>query len=252
MNVLVSRRSWALAPILFGLMALCLLGVWAVMEPEALRAAFDEDGHSFFETLTLPFYALIVPLVWMCCPFTGSRRRQVLLSLAVSCVAVMAIVKQLDLHVMAISALYPDVVANFKGTPFKMRFLTGSGIPVGAKLFALAYFALFFGTFAGLLAYFAKALWKGFFALHPVAWSVSFLGGCGVMVQVFDRLPAWWRHLNGLPKERAVDAVSSFCTAFEEGGEMMLAVFGLVAILQSHLLNVRPTEGSTYGVDAVR
>ena len=66
MNMLVSRRSWILAPVVF-LAAVALLAIiWAVMEPQALRAAFDADGHSFFETLTLPFYALIVPTVWLC------------------------------------------------------------------------------------------------------------------------------------------------------------------------------------------
>ena len=50
--------------------------------------------------------------------------------------------------VLAMTALYPDVVAHFKGTPFKMRFLTASGVPFGAKIVSLAYFALFFGVFA--------------------------------------------------------------------------------------------------------
>ena len=106
------------------------------MEQQALRAAFDADGKSFFETLTLPFYALIVPLVWLCCPFSGPTWRKVLLCAGVSCVAAMAVVKELDLHIAAMNALYPDVVANFKGTPFKMRFLKAHGVPIGAKALA--------------------------------------------------------------------------------------------------------------------
>ena len=126
MNLLVSKKSWMLAPAVY-LLSLCVLAVvWSVMEPDALRAAFDADGRSFFETLTLPFYALIVPAVWLCCPFTGSAKRKALLCTAVSCVAAMAVVKQQDIHLAVMQSLYPDVVANFKGTPFKMRFLTGS------------------------------------------------------------------------------------------------------------------------------
>lgn len=248
MNMIVSRRSWVLAPVVF-LVAVALLAItWAMMEPQALRAAFDADGHSFFETLTLPFYALIVPTVWLCCPFAGSTKRKVLLCAGVSCVAVMAIVKQLDLHLVAMNALYPDVVANFKGTPFKMRFLTRHGIPLGAKTVAIAYFVLFFGVFAALLAYFFPRLVKGFFRFHPVAWSMCFFGGSGVMVQIFDRLPAWYRHAKGLPKSEIADAFTAFCTAFEEGGEMLIAAFALLAILQAHAIYVQdhpPAEFSS-------
>ena len=42
-----------LAPAVFLLAAVLLVLTWAVMDPQALRAAFDADGHSFFETLTL-------------------------------------------------------------------------------------------------------------------------------------------------------------------------------------------------------
>ena len=239
MNILVSKRSWLLAPVVFLLTVLLLTVVWTVMEPQALRAAFDADGRSFFETLTLPFYALIAPLVWLCCPFSGSVKRQALLCAGVSCVALMAVVKELDLHLVAMNALYPDVVANFKGTPFKMRFLTGAGIPFGAKSLALAYFVLFFGVFAALLAYFFPRLVKGFFRFHPVAWTMCFFGGSGVMVQLFDRLPAWYRHAKGLPKSDLADSFTAFCTVFEEGGEMLIAMFALLAILQAHAIYVR-------------
>ena len=239
MNLLVSRRSWLLAPMVFLLATVLLATTWMVMEPQALRAAFDADGRSFFETLTLPFYVLIVPTVWLCCPFAGSTGRKILLCAGVSCVAAMAVVKELDLHLVAMQALYPEVVANFKGTPFKMRFLTGYGIPLGAKTIALAYFLLFFGVFAAMLAYFFPRLMKGFFCLHPVAWTMCFFGGSGVMVQLFDRLPAWYRHAKGLPKTDLADSFTAFCTAFEEGGEMLIAAFALLAILQAHAIYVR-------------
>lgn len=228
-----------LAPVVFLLAVALLAATWAVMDPQSLRAAFDADGHSFFETLTIPFYALIVPVVWLCCPFAGSAKRKALLCAGVSCVAVMAVVKELDLHLVAMNALYPDVVANFKGTPFKMRFLTGRGIPLGAKALAVAYFVLFFGVFAAMLAYFFRRLIKGFFLFHPVAWTMCFFGGSGVMVQVCDRLPAWYRHAKGLPKSGMADSFTAFCTAFEEGGEMLIAAFALLAILQAHAIYAR-------------
>ena len=148
----------------------------------------------------------------------------------------MAVVKELDLHVAFLSALWPDAVSGFKGTPFKMRFLTSSGAPVAAKLAVVAYFVLFFGVFAAMLARFFPRLVKGFFRLHPVAWTMCFFGASGVMVQVCDRLPAWIRHAKGLPKADAADSFTAFCTAFEEGGEMMIALLALLAILQAHAI----------------
>jgi len=245
MNLLVSKKSWMLAPAIGVASLVALACTWAAMDPESLRASFDADGASFFEVLTLPFYILIVPAVWLCCPFGGSLRRKALLSAGVTCVAAMAVMKETDLHLALMTSLYPDVVENFSGTPFKMRFLTSGQVPPGAKFVAAMYFTLFFGVFATMLAYYAKTLLKAFFKLHPVAWSVACMGGSGVMVQVMDRLPAWWRHGMDVSKSDLPSAFLSFCTAFEEGGEMMLAAFALLAILQAHAIYSpdRPAEG---------
>lgn len=235
-------KPYLYGPVVFAACILALILTWAVMEPTALHHAFDNDGHSVFELLTLPFYAAIIPLVWWKCPFTGSRFRRALLCSAVSCVAFMAVVKELDLHIAALTACYSDVVVDFKGTPFKMRFLTKTmtggphsmPIPLGAKAMVVSYFVLFFGVFGVTLAYFFPKLVKGFFRLHPVAWTMCCFGSSGVMVQLCDRMPAWVRHARGLPKAKTVDAISSFFTALEEGGELMIALFALLAIYQAH------------------
>ncbi len=241
-------KPYLIGPVLFVLCLLALLATWAAMEPAALHSAFDADGYSPFELATVPFFAAIVPFVWWKCPFTGSSRRRALLCAAVSCVAVMAVVKELDLHVLAMRELFPEVVkangsvyglvkpngTSLTGTPFKMRFLTNPGAPLAAKAFVLFYFGAFFGVFAALLAYFFPQLVKGFFALHPVAWTMCCFGTSGVMVQLCDRMPAWIRHIRGISKSNAVDSVSALFTALEEGGEMMIALFALLAIYQAH------------------
>ena len=251
-----SKKAYLVAPVVFAACTLALVVTWLVMEPTALRhmfdgASFDQDGHSAFELATIPFYAAIIPIVWWKCPFTGSRRRRILLCTAVSCVAFMAIVKELDWHLIAMERLFPSIVGAdgnvyglFKpngdpltGTPFKMRFLTNGAVPFTAKLCVLFYFGAFFGVFAALLAYYAVPLFKGFFSFHPAAWSVCFFGGSGVLVAVMDRLPAWYRHTKGLGKEEIVNnSFGAFCTCFEEGGEMMIAIFALLAILQAHTI----------------
>ncbi len=254
-----SKRAYLAAPVVFALCVLALLVTWLVMEPAALRHAFDgasfgQDGRSVFELATIPFYAAIIPLVWWKCPFTGSRRRRALLCAAVSCVAFMAVAKELDWHLAAMQRLFPSIVGAdgnvhglvkpdgtpLTGTPFKMRFFTNGAVPVAAKACVLFYFGAFFGVFAALLTYYAIPLFKGFFRLHPAAWSVCFFGGSGVMVAVMDRLPAWYRHTHGLGKDAVVtNSFGSFCTCFEEGGEMMIAIFALIAILQAHAIYTR-------------
>lgn len=241
---------WVSGPVIWFAMFAALILVWALMDPALLVRSFDKDGYSVFELATLPFFAAIVPLVWWKCPFSGSRTRRTILCLAVSIVAVMAIVKQMDLHNAVLHALCPDYIGEdgkiirgllvkpngspLTGTPFKARFLTNSAVPLGAKAFVILYFGAFFGVFAAGLAYFAVPFVKGVFKLDVVAWTFGCLGGSGVLVQVADRLPSWLDHKHGLEKSAdGVTSAQSLCTALEEGGEMMIAAFALLAIYQS-------------------
>lgn len=240
-------RTWMAGPALFALMLAALLATWAAMEPSALVGAFDRGGRSPFELATLPFYAAIVPFVWWRRPFGGSPRRKRILCLMASVVAVMAIVKELDLHNAALHLLYPDFVGGdgsllpglFKpngsplaGTPFKMRVITNPAVPLGMKAAVVFYFAAFFGTFAAGFAYLAARWLRGVFAFEPASWAWGCLGGSGVVVQVADRLPSWLGHGFGLDRHSAdgVTAATSLCTCLEEGGEMMVAVFALLTI----------------------
>lgn len=240
------KKTFLIAPVLWFVCLAALFAVWAVMAPTELINAFDQRGYSPFELATIPFFLAIVPFVWWKCPFEGSRARRFVLCTMVSVVALMAIVKEMDLHLVVIHYLYPDYVSEggallpglFKpngsplgGTPFKMRVLTNGGVPLGMKLCIIAYFGLFFGTFAAGFAYLAKNWLVGVFKLIPSAWAVGCFCASGVMVQVADRLPAWLDHGFGLGGKGA-DAtyVQSLCTALEEGGELMIALCALLAI----------------------
>lgn len=252
--------GWLAGPAAFAAMLAALLAAWAALEPATLVRWFDQDGYSPFELATLPFYAAIVPLVWCKCPFSGSARRRKILCAMVSVVAAMAIVKQMDLHNMALHFAYPTVVGAdgsllpglakpngdaLTGTPFKMRVITNAGVPLGMKALVVFYFVAFFGTFAAGFAYLLPSWIKGVFALRPDAWSIGCFGASGVMVQISDRLPSWLRHATGekmATAEGAVNGARSLCTALEEGGELMIAVFALLAIIQAHRELAR-TEG---------
>ena len=243
----MKKWEWLAGPAAFAAMLGALLVTWAVMAPDALVRNFDNDGRSPFEIATLFVYAAIIPFVWWKNPFGGSARRRRLLALAVSVVAFMAIVKELDLHIAFLRFVYPECVGAdgsmapgfFKpdgrpltGTPFKMRVLTNAAVPLGMKACIVLYFALFFGLFAALFAWFLPKWIKGVFTLDAASWAWGCLGASGVVVQIADRLPSWLGHAHGLDKHAAdgVTKAASLCTALEEGSEMMLAAFALMTI----------------------
>lgn len=240
------RKNFLLAPIMWTMLLAALIVAWATVDPATLVHNFDQNGYSPFELATVPFFIAIVPMVWWQCPFVGSKARRTILCLMVSIVALMAVVKEMDLHLLILQSLYPEYVGGdgsllpglykpngemLSGTPFKMRVLTNGGIPLNMKLVIVAYFTLFFGTFAAGFVYLLRGWLRGVFTLVPSAWAIGCFGVSGVMVQVADRLPSWLNHRFGLDK--GVDGITcaqSLCTVLEEGGEMMIALFALLAI----------------------
>ena len=245
------KLEWMIPPVAWIVLTVVLTMVWLTVEPERLVALFDHEGRSPFELLTLPFYAAIIPTVWCLCPFAGSRRRRIAFCSAVSIVATMAIVKELDLHLVAANWLYPDLVGEnggllpglfkpdgrpLRGTPFKLRVLTNSAVPIGLKAFILLYFASFFGVFGiGFLLLFPQWV-RGVIRLDPASWSWGCCGASGVLVQITDRIPAWLDHMGALGEKTGdhVTSATSFCVCLEEGGEMMVAIFALLTIFLAH------------------
>ena len=237
MNFMTSKKSWLTAPVLFLSMCVALVAVWAAIPPERLIPLFDNHGASPVELMTLPLFALLVPLAWLCPPFGGTARRQALWNLDVTLLAAMAIVRETDLHKMAFAGIWPDIAENFTGTVFKMKFLKASAIPLAPKLFVGAFFAVFFAVTVVTFIRYARPLFAGIFRLCPVAWTWAVFGGTSVMVLVVDRLPAVLRHngFDGPLLDKHSGSVAALMKVFEEGGEMMMALFALMAILQAHL-----------------
>ena len=235
MDVLTSKRSWLVAPVAAILMYAVLLAVWAAIEPSALVPLFDNDGASPVELMTLPLFALTVPLAWLCPPCAGPARRQCAWSALWSLLGVMAIVRETDVHKALFAKIWPEVAANFHGTVFKMKFLKASGIPFMPKLFVAVFFVLFFVAVIVPLARYIVPLVKGFFRLEPVAWTMAVFGCVSTSVRVVDRLPAHLRHAGVDLSDSAI----ALLKVFEEGGEMAMALLALLAMLQSHLIFAR-------------
>ena len=241
MNLLTSRRSWLTAPVLALLGFAAILFLWSVTAPQDFVLWFSaaDDGLAPVEWMTLPLFGLIVPLVWLCPPQSGSVRRQCMWAALWSLLAIIALVRETDVHKILFANIWPDVAANFSGTVFKMRFLKAGDIPLMPKLFVLAFFVVFFAAaIIPLLKYFIPLV-KGFFKFAPVAWSAATFGAVSAFVLMIDRLPANLRHWGVVNlKAPGHEAGLALCKGLEEGAEMLMATLALLALLQSYLLFV--------------
>lgn len=234
MNLLTSKKSWLLAPTAFALSVAALFVVWAVLDPKTCIDFVDKEGCSPFELMTLPLFALIIPMVWIACPVGGSLKRQCGWAGLYSLLGFVALVREQDWHKMLFNAIWPEVADGFKGTVFKLRFLTSSDVPCAPKLFVLVFFIVFFVAVGMPLARYFMPLVKGFFRFEPVAWTMAFFGGAAVLVMFFDRLPSHCRHTAWAFESGG--AAQALVKVLEEGNEMIMALLALLAILQSHLI----------------
>ena len=236
--MLTSKRSWLVAPVVAVLSFALLLGLWGVTDPGVYASWFSvRSGLAPVEWMTLPLFALIVPLAWLCPPQTGSVRRQWLWATLWSALGAIAIIRETDLHKLLFARIWPDVAASFPGTVFKMRFLKASCVPLAPKLFVLAVFAVFFAAAAIPLVRYAVPLAKGFFRLAPVAWSAATFGAVSLFVLFIDRLPANLRDWGVVNlKSPGHESGLALCCGLEEGAEMLMAALALLALLQAHLV----------------
>ena len=239
MNLITSRCSWLTAPVmaLFGLAILLLL--WSAADPRVYVEWFDTKSAPFspVEWMTLPLFGLIVPLVWLCPPQSGTNRRQCMWAFLWSTLAVMAIVRETDIHKILFANIWPDIASTFSGTVYKMRFLKADGIPFLPKLFVLVFFVVFFAVVAIPLVRYFIPLVKGFFRFAPVAWSAAMFGAVSVFVLTIDRLPANLRDWGIVNlKDPGHEAGLALCKGLEEGSEMIMALLALLTLLQSYLI----------------
>ena len=238
-NPLSGKFSWTLAPVSALLFYGILFTLWLSLPPAVAQRLFDCDGASPVELMTLPLFAAIIPLVWLCPPVSGPVKRKCLWSAVFSVLAAIAIVRETDLHKILFAQIWPEVASSFKGTVFKMKFLSSPGMPVCAKIFVAGFFALFFAFTVIPLARWIWPILKGIPRLQPVAWTMAGFGAVGVTIQFFDRFPSIYRKgsmFGKAPGTPLNDSASAFFTIFEEGGEMLMALLALLAILQAYAI----------------
>jgi len=239
MCFLKSKFSWLAAPLVWlaGILALCAL--WLVATPEWIKLHFDQDGRSPIELATIGLFFFQIGFLWLVPPMRPGWKRTLLLA-DFSLLTFFAICRELDWHRLLVSV--SDLPGATRGTPFKMRFLTNSVNPLGDRLLVAACFVLVLGLCAGTLLYYLRRLLKGLFKLHPVCWSMAFFGGTIILIQIVDRMPSVLRKDFGI---RISDSLHALTTALEEGQELLLPVFVILAVLQAHFIyNNDPSDGA--------
>ncbi len=239
MCFLKSKQSWLAAPLLWLAGITAILLTWASASPEWIAAHFDQSGSSPVEVATVAFFFLQIGLFWLLPPLRPGRMRPLLLA-DFSLITFFAICRELDWHKLLVRA--SNIPGTTRGTPFKMKFLTNPNNPLADRLIVAACFAVVIAACAGTLFYFLPRLLKGLFRLHPVCWSIGFLGGTCILVQLVDRLPAVLRNEHGI---RISESSHALTTALEEGQELLLPLFVILAVLQAHFIyNSDPADST--------
>lgn len=230
MDLLKSKSSWMAAPLLWLAGVIILMLTWSLATPEWIRANFDNHGVAPVESATIGLFFFQMVFLWLVPPMRSGWQRPLWLA-NFSLLTFFAICRELDWHRLLVSVSHLPGATT--GTPFKMRFITNPHNPLSDRLIVAACFVVVIALCAGTLLFFLRRLLTGLFHLHPVCWSIGFLGGTIILIQIVDRLPAILRKDFGV---RISDSLSALATTLEEGQELLLPLFIILAILQAHFI----------------
>lgn len=237
MCFLKSKYSWLAAPLLWLAGMVTLLLIWASNSPEWIKLNFDMQGQSTVELATITLFFFQMAFFWILPPVSLKPLKGKLLVANFTAISFIAIAREMDWHKAMIDV--SGVVGATKGTPFKMRFLTNSANPLADRLLVLFWFVVVIALCAGTLIWFIRPLLKGLFKFHPVCWSVAFLGGCVILINIFDRagsvLNKNFAHVMSAQQQ-------SLFTVLEEGQELLLPLIVIIAIIQSHFIYNRKSD----------
>jgi len=232
--LLKSKSSWLAAPLLWLAGVAALLLVWAMTTPEWIQAHFDNDGASPVEIATVGLFFFQIGFLWLVPPMRPGWQRPLWLA-DFSLLTFFAICRELDWHKLLVA---PSVLpGTTRGTPFKLKFLLNANNPLADRIIVAACFVVVFALCLGTLFYFLRRLVKGLFKFHPVCWSVGFFGGTIILIQIFDRANAVLRKDFGI---RLTESQHALTTVLEEGQELLLPLFIVLAILQAHFIYADP------------
>ena len=226
-----SKKSWLSAPVIWicGLIILLLVG--ANNTPEWIKLNFNQKGHSPVEIATVALFFFQMMFIWLMPPVSLKSIKGKLLCFNFSVITFIAICREMDWHKAMIDV--SNIEGATTGTPFKMRFLTNSINPLSDRLLVLFWFIVVIALCAGTLLWYIRPLLKGLLRFHPVCWSIAFVGGAGILINIFDRM--------GSVLKKDFDILltanqKGIACVLEEGQELLLPLFIIIAIIQSHFI----------------
>lgn len=208
-----------------------LLCVGANSSPEWIKLNFNMKGHSTVEIATVALFFFQMLFIWLMPPVSLQTVKGKLLCFNFSVITFIAICREMDWHKAMIKV--SNIEGATRGTPFKMRFLTNSINPLSDRLLVLFWFIVVISLCAGTLLWYIRPLLKGLLRRHPVCWSIAFVGGTGILINIFDRMGSVLRKDF---KIILTDNQKAMACVLEEGQELLLPLFIIVAIIQSHFI----------------
>ncbi len=219
------------APIIWGCGMIALLFVYTIATPEKIFLNFSQKGFSPVEITTVGLFFFQILLFWMLPPVPLKTNKGKLLCLDFSVITLIAIAREMDWHRAIIDV--SNIQGATHGTPFKMRFLTNPVNPLADRQLVLFCFIFVIALCAGTLLWYIRPLLKGLRTFHPVCWSIAFLGGSVILINIFDRMGSVLRKEFNI--EFTEQSKALICL-MEEGQELLLPLFVIIAVIQSHFI----------------
>ncbi len=117
-------------------------------------------------------------------------------------------------------------------TAIKINYFKNAAVPLYGKVIAGIVILSVVSVIGFLFYKNFKKMVKGFFKLNPLYWTIATFGGWGAITQIADRLNSNLAKYTG---KRLSEPALFFVTVIEEGGESLLPILFIIALVQFHL-----------------
>ncbi len=117
-------------------------------------------------------------------------------------------------------------------TAIKINYFKNPAVPFYGKVISAVVILTVVSVIIFLLFKNLKKMVRGFFKLNPLYWTIATFGGWGMATQIADRFNSNYAKWTG---ERVSEPVLFFITIIEEGGESLLPLLFILALIQCHL-----------------
>ena len=117
-------------------------------------------------------------------------------------------------------------------TAIKINYFKNPNVPFYGKIVSAVVILSVLSVIGFLFYKNFKKMVKGFFKFNPLYWTIATFGGWGAITQIADRFNSNYAKYTG---ERLSEPALFFVTIIEEGGESLLPLLFIVALVQCHL-----------------